>query len=399
MPQMWDVWALGKELSILHIPLQTLPAILEGERFPRRKKGSKKTPGRRATFMTDFSDDSDGETHCVEVYGSTADEDEKTLCLVDCATTHVILKDRRFFKNIDSTLAPSNIKTIGGRTSIARGAGQAEVSLPNGTIIKIDHAIYAPMSSRNLLSYSDLRKNGFHICTSTDQDGCECLLLLDRDGRTVEKFLANERDLYTTYIDPTQNCNASFLVEDSEELPISAPLNKFNLWHDRLGHPSSGTLRKMAYAIIGMPLKPSDASPNNLKVCPACVMGKTPNRKKTAFSNERYKPHEPLEMLVSDVCGPILPRSGPFSYFMIIKDVSTRYSQVHLLTSRNEVMPKLLTAIIQLKAQFPQLPIKSIRVDNASEYVSKSFQGFVHRPVLRLRRMCRTHTTLMLRTS
>ena len=61
---------------------------------------------------------------------------------------------------------------------------------------------------------------------------------------------------------------------------------------------------------------------------------------------------------------------------MVVKDASSRFPNVHLLTSKNEVMPKLLTSIIQVKAQFPDHPIKNVRVDNASEYVSKSFKAF-----------------------
>ena len=51
-------------------------------------------------------------------------------------------------------------------------------------------------------------------------------------------------------------------------------------------------------------------------------------------------------MLVSDVCGPISPPSGPFHYYMVVKDSATRYSQVHLLSSKNQIMPKLLATVI-----------------------------------------------------
>jgi hypothetical protein len=325
--------------------------------------------------MTDFSDESDAETHCAESYDSEATEEGRTSCLIDCATTHAILKEKRFFVSINASLAPSSIKTVGGRTAIAKGAGQAEVSLPNGTVIKIERAIYAPQSSRNLLGYTDLRLNGYHIHTSTDEDGVECLHLINSNGVVTEKFETNGSGLYVTHIEPTANTNCAFFVDDSNEQSTKT-LTKSSLWHDRLGHPSPGTLRKMTKSTLGIPAKTIDLLQASPEVCPACAMGKTPNRKKTAFSSEMYKPHGTLEMLVSDVCGPIVPRSGPFSYFMIIKDMSSRYSSVQLLTSRNEVMPKLLTAIIQLKAHFPEHSIKSIRVDNASEYVSKSFRTF-----------------------
>jgi hypothetical protein len=61
---------------------------------------------------------------------------------------------------------------------------------------------------------------------------------------------------------------------------------------------------------------------------------------------------------------------------MVIKDVASRYSEVHLLASKNQAMPKLLTTLIKLHAHSPDHPIQTIRVDNAAEFVSKSFREY-----------------------
>jgi hypothetical protein len=61
---------------------------------------------------------------------------------------------------------------------------------------------------------------------------------------------------------------------------------------------------------------------------------------------------------------------------MVIKDVATRYSEVHLLPSKNQAMPKLLTTLIRIRAHSPDHPIQHIRVDNAAEFVSKSFREY-----------------------
>ena len=47
-----------------------------------------------------------------------------------------------------------------------------------------------------------------------------------------------------------------------------------------------------------------------------------------------------------------------------------RWSHVCLLSTRNIDFAKLLAQIIQLKAQFPDHPIKTIRLDNAGEFSS-----------------------------
>ena len=339
-----------------------------------------KTPsGQKGTFTTDFSDDSDAESHCVETdvesYSNVA-ADKAMYCLIDCATTHVILTDKRLFVTLEVSETPNSIKTVGGTVSIARGTGKAQVSLPNGTVIDIENAIYAPTSSRNLLSFADLRKNGLHVTTATAPDGKECLQLLDSSERIVEVCEDNGNGLYFTHITPTSLCDTFHSANGSDPVSPSVNQDKFSFWHDKLGHPGRELLKKMTKVVQGIPLTSADMAQHGERRCPPCAMDKLQSRKKTGYSGEKFKPRETLKMLVSDVCGPISPPSGPFNYCMIVKDSSSRYSTVQLLKSRNEVMPKLLTSIIQLKAQFPDHPIKSMPVDNAAEYVSKSFHEF-----------------------
>ena len=53
-----------------------------------------------------------------------------------------------------------------------------------------------------------------------------------------------------------------------------------------------------------------------------------------------------------------------------------RWSHVCLLSTRNIVFTRLLAQIIRLKAQFPNHPIKKIRLDNAGEFSSQTFLDY-----------------------
>ena len=61
---------------------------------------------------------------------------------------------------------------------------------------------------------------------------------------------------------------------------------------------------------------------------------------------------------------------------MFLIDASSRWSHVCLLSSRNLAFAKLLTQIIRLRAQFPDYPIKAIRLDNAGEFTSQAFYDY-----------------------
>ena len=61
---------------------------------------------------------------------------------------------------------------------------------------------------------------------------------------------------------------------------------------------------------------------------------------------------------------------------MVLVDASSRWSHVCLLSTRNVVFVRLLVQIIRLQTHFPDHPIKSIRLDNADEFTSKTFDEY-----------------------
>jgi hypothetical protein len=61
---------------------------------------------------------------------------------------------------------------------------------------------------------------------------------------------------------------------------------------------------------------------------------------------------------------------------MVLIDASTRLSHVCLLSTRNIAFARLLAQIIQLRSNFPDYQIKSIRLDNAGEFTSQSFNDY-----------------------
>ena len=61
---------------------------------------------------------------------------------------------------------------------------------------------------------------------------------------------------------------------------------------------------------------------------------------------------------------------------MVLIDASSRWSHVCLLLSRNLVFAKLLAQMIRLRAQYPDYPIKTVRLDNAGEFTSQAFDAY-----------------------
>lgn len=104
---------------------------------------------------------------------------EEEMCLVDSGSTNTILREMKYFQ----TLKKSNgsVMTIAGRDTVIVGSGQATITLPMGTKLIIQDALVYPDSTRTLLSFKDIRKNGFHVETN-EESGAECLLITQQKG-------------------------------------------------------------------------------------------------------------------------------------------------------------------------------------------------------------------------
>ena len=70
----------------------------------------------------------------------------------------------------------TGVSTISGTSNLIEGSGRANIVLPNGTRFHINDALYSSKSRRNLLSFKDIRRNGYHIETMNEGNK-ECLYI------------------------------------------------------------------------------------------------------------------------------------------------------------------------------------------------------------------------------
>jgi GAG-pre-integrase domain/Integrase core domain len=240
--------------------------------------------------------------------------------------------------------------------------------LPEGTKLIINDALYSSKSRKNLLSFKDIRCNGYHIETMTENNIEYLQITTIKYGRKIilKKMKALSSGLYCMNISSIEsNIVSNQKLHDTK---------MFTLCHDRLGHPGNIMMRKIIESINEHPLKDLKILLSKDLSCTACSFGKLIIRP----SKNKIKNKSPLflERIQEDICGHISPPCGPFRYFIVLIDVSTRWSHVCLLATRNITFARLLAQIIQLRANFPDYQIKSIRFDNAGEFTSQSFNDY-----------------------
>ena len=135
---------------------------------------------------------------CVGLLGSNINGGE--ICLAICATAHTIIRDQKCFSHI--TLVEVNVNTISSHADLIDGSWRAIIMLSCGTIFHINDALYSVRSKRNMLSFKDIRYNGYHIET-TYNNNKEYLCIthiVSSQKLVVEKLPAFSSGLYYTTI-------------------------------------------------------------------------------------------------------------------------------------------------------------------------------------------------------
>jgi peptide/histidine transporter 3/4 len=290
---------------------------------------------------------------------------DEEMCLVDSGTTNSILREIKYFQTL--TKNKGNVLTIAGCDAVIVGTGRATIMLPMGTSLTIEDALLYPDSTRTLLSYRDIRKNGLHVETHADNN--EEFLLITKDHgygkETLEKVPSLPSGLYYTYIKPVPHVAYKVIFQN---------VNAFQTWHERLGHPGIGMMRKIISNSVGHTLSDAKFLQSSDFMCTACAIGKLILR--PSYLRIHAEPLKFLERIQGDICGPIQPSSRPLRYFMVLIDAFTRWSNVSLLSTRNHAFAKIVAQVIKLKAQHPEHQIRSIQMDNAAKFSSRAFNDY-----------------------
>lgn len=145
-----------------------------------------------------------------------------------------------------------------------------------------------------------------------------------------------------------------------------------NTWHCRLGHALDGGTRKMSANSVVEGLKVSSAS--TCKQCSSCVSAKISRNVIQKLSAQRTR--EVLELVCSDVCGPIEIKSkGGVFYFAKSKEEFSKWTRVYPISAKSEVFNVFKTVLTFAEHQKAK-QISSMHSDGGNEYIDSKFRFF-----------------------
>lgn len=155
-----------------------------------------------------------------------------------------------------------------------------------------------------------------------------------------------------------------------EESLIAETTQKAVEWHRKLGHLSIKNIKKLIDMSTGINLNKVDLDQLN-SICDVCMQAK---QTRLPFGNNRYRATRPLEILHTDICGPIDPMTwDEKKYVLTILDDYSHYCVVYLLQNKNETEQYLKEYVEEAEA-YKNVRVSKIRCDNGGEFKNNNIK-------------------------
>lgn len=309
----------------------------------------------RVVFMCDRETTSDQcQSECNDI-----------LWCVDSGCTDHLVNDKKLFSKYVQLNKPRTIAAAKNGVKLeAIGIGTIEASCICNNIripITITNVFYVPEVRKNLLSVDKMESSGLKVVFSNGNVKVYFNNRLRMFGRKIDSLYIIKMNVNFVDLD----CNFSSSTERCENLA--------KLWHRRYGHLGFDNLKLLRRnnLVSGLEkLKPSDMDNN---FCEPCILGKIVRK---PFNKKGFRAQKPLQLVHTDVCGPITPTSWDgYNYFVTFIDDYTHFVVVYLLKNKSEVFEKFKAYYNYATNHFERKILK-LRADNGGEYISKDLQQF-----------------------
>jgi transposase InsO family protein len=258
------------------------------------------------------------------------------------ATCHVATR-RDFY----SSYTPGDYGVVRmGNTGLSKivGIGEVRLKFDTGMELVLHNVKHVPDMRLNVISTGLLDDDGYYNGFGNGKWKLTLGSLIVGRGEKVSK-------LYVTH--PKISCNNVNAVEN---------VDMSELWHKRLGHMS-----KKGMSILSKKNVLSGVHDVSLSKCSHCLAGK---QTRVAFkSHSPFRMEKILDLVHSDVCGPMKTRSlGGCYYFVTFIDDHSRKVWVYTLKTKDQVLDVFKQFHASVERETGK-KLKCIRTDNGGEYI------------------------------
>lgn len=279
--------------------------------------------------------------------------------LLDSGCSDHIVNDDRYFCEYKKLDNPVNIRVGDGFSLKSEKIGKITMHCyANYQLhkIDIDNVYYVPNMKRNLLSVSSIVNRGNMIKFQNE---------IANIYSSQYKLVAVARKKNKLYELEGKISGDKYVNTNVQEMSLKEK------WHRMLGHVNYSKLKEMCRhkLLTGLP----DRLNGNYIQCEICLQNKMTN---LPFENNRRRATEILEIVHTDVNGPITPVGyNEQRYFVSFIDDYSRHAAVCVIKNKSEVFDCFRTYVNRMQNQTGKR-VKEIRCDRGREYLNRDFYNF-----------------------
>lgn len=263
------------------------------------------------------------------------------------ASEHMVSKSD-YVQNIEK-ITPIKIQVAKSGVSLtANEKGKIILYNSEGKSITFTDVLIVPGLHVNLLSVQKLESKGLTIVF---KNGAATIFKSDNVVATALRT----NKLYKLVLSTSKSETATLSTESQE------------LWHMRYGHIGNSNLQKLGSLVDGF----REEVPKSL--CEPCVEGKS---RKLPHNETRKRATRPLELVHSDIFGPVTPESYDGKrYVLTFIDDFTHFTAAYPIEKKSEAFHYFKIYEAMATAHF-QNKICRFRCDRGGEYVSSNLKSY-----------------------
>ena len=273
---------------------------------------------------------------------------------LDSGCSNHMTGEKKWFCSLDETYR-NNVRLGNDVRMSVMGKGSVRLDI-EGVMHMLTDVYYVPDLMNNLISVGQVQENGVEILIKKGI----CSIFHPRKG-LITRIQMTANRMFMIKAKPS--CR-----EVCHKVEIDGVTH---LWHQRFGHINNRSLKVLhdKALVRGLPTINEE-----VKICSDCLVGK--QTRESFPKTSSWKATQRLQLVHSDICGPISPQSSSLKRYIInfIDDFS-RKCWSYFLTEKSQALEtfKRFKALVEKEVG---MEIKCLRTDRGCEFNSKEFKLF-----------------------
>uniref|UniRef100_A0A2N9HY47 Integrase catalytic domain-containing protein n=1 Tax=Fagus sylvatica TaxID=28930 RepID=A0A2N9HY47_FAGSY len=294
--------------------------------------------------------------------------DYKNDWIVDSGCSNHMTGDKHKLQNLSEYKGGRVVVTAdNSRLPIAHIGKTIVTPRYNSNQVPLQDVYHVPGMKKNLLSVAQLTLSGHYVLFGP-QD-----VKVYRDLKISETPIMEGQRLESVYV----------MSAESAYVDRTRKNETTDLWHMRLGHVSYSKLSVMVKKSMLKGLPQLDVRTDT--VCAGCQYGKA---HQLPYKESKFKAKEPLELVHSDVFGPVKqPSIGGMRYMVTFIDDFSRYVWVFFMKEKSDTFSKFKEFRESAEGEVGK-KIGCLRTDNGGEYSSSEFSQYLRECRIRHQYTC-----------